>query len=64
MFFGKDTYNYLMYWHTKKMSSTRGEFSRAKGIHGLFNASTHYDPSRVNAREENVKEQKEFARKL
>jgi hypothetical protein len=63
MFFGKDTYNYLMYWHTKRMSSTRGEFSRANGICGLFTASTHYDPSCANG-EEKVKEQKELGRKL
>jgi hypothetical protein len=62
-FFGKDTYNYLMYWHTKRMSSTRGEFSGAKGIRGLFTASTHYDPVRANG-EEKVKEQKELAIKL
>jgi hypothetical protein len=63
MFFGKDTYNYLMYWHTKRMSSTRGEFSRAKGIRGLFTASTHYNLVRANG-EEKVKEQKELATKL
>jgi hypothetical protein len=63
MFFGKDTYNYLMYWHTKRMSSTRGEFSEAKGIRGLFTASTHYDPVRADG-EEKVKEQKELATKL
>jgi hypothetical protein len=63
MFFGKDTHNYLMYLHTKRMSSTRGEFSGAKGIRGLFTASTHYDPSRANG-EEKVKEQKELGRKL
>jgi hypothetical protein len=40
-FFGKDTYNYLMYWHcTKRMSSTKGEFLGAKGIRGLFTALT------------------------
>jgi hypothetical protein len=63
MFFGKDTYNYLMYWHTKRMSSTRGEFLRTKSIRGLFTASTHYDPVRANGKEK-VKEQKELATKL
>jgi hypothetical protein len=63
MFFGKDTFNYLMYWHTKRMSSTRGEFSGAKGIRGLFIASTHCDLVRANG-EEKVKEQKELATKL
>jgi hypothetical protein len=63
IFFGKDTYNYPMYWHTKRMSSTRGEFSGAKGIRGLFTASTHYDPSRANG-EGKLNEQKELARKL
>jgi hypothetical protein len=32
MFFGKDTYNYLTYWHTKRMFSTKGEFSGATGV--------------------------------
>jgi hypothetical protein len=63
MFFGKDTYNYLTYWHTKRMSSTREDFLRAKGIRGLFTALTHYDPVCANG-EEKVKEQKELATKL
>jgi hypothetical protein len=63
MFFGKKTYNYLMYWHAKRMSNTRGEFSGAKGIRGLFTASTNYDPVRANGVEK-VKEQKELATKL
>jgi hypothetical protein len=63
MFFSKDTYNYLMYCHTKRLSSTRGEFLEAKGIRGLFTASTHYDPVRANG-EEKVKEQKELETKL
>jgi hypothetical protein len=63
MFFGKDTYNYLMYWHTKRMSSTRGEFLGAKGIRGLFSVSTHYDPSRAIG-EGKLNEHKELARKL
>jgi hypothetical protein len=45
------------------MSSTKGEFSGAKGIRGLFTALTHYDPVRANG-EEKVKEQKELATKL
>jgi hypothetical protein len=45
------------------MSSTRGEFSGAKGIRGLFIVSTHYDPFRANGKEK-VKEQKELATKL
>ena len=63
IFFGKDTYDYLLYWHTKRMSSTRGEFSGAKGIRGLFTASTHFDPARAR-RDEKVAEQSELARKL
>jgi hypothetical protein len=61
--FGKYTYNFLMYWHTKRMSNTRGEFSGAKGIRGLFTASTHYDLSRANG-EEKVKKHKELGRML
>jgi hypothetical protein len=45
------------------MSSTRGEFLGAKGIRGLFTASTHYGSVRDNG-EEKVKEQKELATKL
>ena len=63
IFFGKDTYEYLMYWHTKRMSSTRGEFSGAKGIRGLFTTMTHYDPSRANT-EAKVQEQETLAKKL
>lgn len=35
-FFGEATYQYLLHWHTKRMSSTRGDFSGVKGIRGYF----------------------------
>lgn len=35
-FLGEANYRYLMHWHTKRMSSTRGDFSGVKGIRGIF----------------------------
>jgi hypothetical protein len=63
MFFGKDTNNYLMYWHTKRMSSTRGEFSGCQGYPWAVYRIDTLRPSRANG-EEKVKEQKELGRKL
>lgn len=33
---GEANYRYLMAWHTKRMSSTRGDFAGVKGIRGYF----------------------------
>lgn len=43
-FLGEANYKYLMHWHTKRMSSTRGEFSGAKGIRGIFSQHEHFNP--------------------
>jgi hypothetical protein len=59
-YFGTETFEYLKSLHTKSMSSTRGEFSRTKGI---FSEKESYRPKNAEA-EEAVKACKEKAKKL
>ena len=42
-FLGEANYKYLMHWHTKKMSSTRGEFAGVKGVRGIFAQHEHFN---------------------
>lgn len=43
-FFGAATYNYLLHWHTKRMSSARAEYSGVKNIRGVFNNTHRFCP--------------------
>jgi hypothetical protein len=61
MFFGKDTYNYLICWHTKRMSSTRGEFFSQGYPWAVYRIGT-LRPGTCG--KEKVKKQEELATKL
>ena len=42
-FLGEANYRYLMGWHTKRMSSTRGDFSGVKGVRGYFSSHEKFN---------------------